>query len=448
MTQQAQVKANQPSPMMRWLVLLFVSMAMFGNYYIYDALGPVYDLLQADLGFTYDQIGQITSAYNIAALLVLLLGGYIIDRFGTKKAIFVFAVICLLGSVLRTAFPYFETMVAGQFLLGMGSEPLIVAATATLAKWFRGRELSLAFGLNLSISRLGSFSADQSTNFASGLYGNWQDPLWLATGVAAVSVSAAILYWVSEKRAESEYELGEAEETEKLKWSDIYNFGRSYWYVVALCVVFYATIFPFRSFAIDYFQQAHGLSRQAAGTLNSVLPLAAIIATPLFGLLIDRVGKRAVFMMAGVLVMAPLFLLATYLPPGPVMDLGFGETEILIPLTLILVMLLFGVVFSLIPAAMWPSVAYIVDQRRIGSAYALMTFCQQMGWAVVPLVIGKLNTHFNASPDNIDGYGPGMWFYTFLALFGLFFAYKLWVTEKGPHGHGLDTITAKSSAES
>ncbi|CUS48086.1 MAG: MFS superfamily sugar transporter [Idiomarinaceae bacterium HL-53] len=445
MTTQAQVAGTQPSPLMRWVVLLFVSMAMFGNYYVYDALGPVYDLLQQDVGFSYEQIGQITSAYNIAALLVLLVGGYIIDRFGTKKAIFVFAVICLLGSLLRTAFPHYGTMFAGQFLLGMGSEPLIVAATATLAKWFKGRELSLAFGLNLSISRLGSFSADQSTNFASGLYSNWQDPLWLATGVAAVSVAAAMLYWMAERRAESQYTLGQAEETEKLKWSDIYNFGRSYWYVVALCVVFYATIFPFRSFAIDYFQQAHGLSRQAAGTLNSVLPMAAIIATPLFGLLIDRVGKRALFMAGGVVIMAPLFLLATYLPPGPVLDLGMGDNEILIPLTLIIVMVLFGLVFSLIPAAMWPSVAYIVDERRIGSAYALMTFCQQMGWAVVPLVIGKLNTHFEASPDNIAGYEPGMWFYTGLALFGLFFAFKLWVTEKGPHGHGLDTITTRNS---
>ena len=110
MTTQAQVAGTQPSPLMRWVVLLFVSMAMFGNYYVYDALGPVYDLLQQDVGFSYEQIGQITSAYNIAALLVLLVGGYIIDRFGTKKAIFVFAVICLLGSLLRTAFPHYGTL--------------------------------------------------------------------------------------------------------------------------------------------------------------------------------------------------------------------------------------------------------------------------------------------------------------------------------------------------
>ncbi|MCC5870307.1 MAG: MFS transporter [Gammaproteobacteria bacterium] len=437
----------RPTPTQRWLVLLFISLAMFGNYYIYDSLGPVIDLMRDQLGFSYQQVGLLSTAYNVAALLVLLAGGYIIDRFGTKTAIVFFAFVCLFAAALTAISPRYEIILAGRFMLGLGAEPLIVAATTVLAKWFKGKELSFAFGMNLSISRLGSASADWSTSFASPLYTNWQDPLWLATAVAGISVTAAILYWVLERRAEGRIDLGAAAVAEKLEFRRMYAFSRSYWYIVALCVVFYATVFPFRTFAIDYFQQAHGLDREAAGILSSLLPVAAIFATPLFGLLVDRVGRRSLFMAAGSLVMLPLFLMVTYMPPGPdvavVVPFIGGAT---VPLTLLVVILLLGGVFSLIPAVMWPSVAYIVSGHRLGSAYALMTFCQQLGWAIVPLVVGRLNDMFLAGPENPGGYAAGMWFYTALASLGMLFSWLLWRSEAGPGGHGLDSITTRSTA--
>jgi MFS family permease len=431
-----------PPPLYRWGVLIFISLAMFGNYYVYDSLGPVIDLMRTELDFTYQQVGLLSTAYNVAALLVLLAGGIIIDRFGTKNAIVVFGLICLGAAALTALTPRYETILAGRFMLGLGSEPLIVAATTALAKWFKGKELSFAFGINLSISRLGSASADWSTSFASPLYINWQDPLWLATAIGGITVTAAILYWIMERRAEQQYSLGPAEEPEKLKLRDLYAFSPSYWYVVALCVVFYSTVFPFRTFAIDYFQQAHGLDREAAGLLSSLLPMAAIILTPLFGLWVDRVGKRSFFMAAGSLVMLPLFLIVTYAPPGPEIPLivpGIGSAQV--PLTLFVVIFLLGAVFSLIPAVMWPSVAYIVDERRLGSAYAMMTLCQQLGWAIVPLIVGRLNDAFLASPENPAGYAAGMWFYTALASLGLLFSWLLFRSERGPGAHGLETIT-------
>lgn len=441
-----QTALPRPTPIYRWAVLLCVSLAMFGNYYVYDSLWPVVDLLRSDAGFSYAQIGMLSTAYNIAALLVLLAGGYIIDRFGTKKAITLFAVVFLGAAVLTVVSSRFEVMLAGRFMLGIGAEPLIVAATTVLAKWFKGKELSFAFGINLSISRLGSASADWSTSFASPLYVNWQDPLWLATAVAGISVTAALLYWILERRAEGRFQVGAPNNAdERPDFKSLYRFSASYWYIVALCVVFYATVFPFRSFAIDYFQQAHGIGRETAGLLSSLLPVAAIILTPLFGLWVDRVGHRALFMAVGSLVMLPLFLAVTYLPPGPDILLWIpfiGSAPV--PLTLFIVIFLLGAVFSLIPAVMWPSVAYIVEQRRLGSAYALMTLCQQLGWAVVPLIIGALNDAYGADATNPAGYTPGMWFYTALAATGLWFAYKLHQSERGPGGHGLESIGTKS----
>lgn len=412
-----------PSTAQRWWVLLLVSVAMFGNYYAYDALNPVVDLLRSQQGLDYRQVGLLSTGYNVAALLVLLAGGYAIDRWGTPRAIPVFAAICVAAAALTALAPNFETLLAGRFLLGIGAEPLIVAATTVLAKWFSGRELGFAFGLNLSVSRLGSASTDWSTSFAAPLYANWQDPLWLATGVASVGLVAALLYARMERGAGRGGGLDHGLKTDKLQLRGLYAFGRAYWYIVALCVVFYAAVFPFRTFAIDYFQQAHGLDRNAAGLLSSLLPMAAIVATPLFGLWADRSGNRARFMLAGSLAMLPLFLAATYLPPGPLLTLPLANVAV--PVTLLAVMLVLGVVFSLIPAVMWPAVAYLVEERRLGSAYSLMTFCQQIGWAVVPLAIGALNDHFNAGPQHTAGYAPGMWFYTGLAVVGLVFAWLL-----------------------
>lgn len=439
----------RPTPTYRWIVLVFASLAMFGNYYVYDALNPVVDLLRnpdSGLGLSYKQVGMLSTAYTVAALLVLLAGGYLIDRFGARRAIVGFAALCVVAAAVSASAQNFQTLMAGRFLLGLGAEPLIVAVTAVLAKWFKGKELGFAFGINLSIARLGSASADWSPSFAEPLYSNWHDPLWLATGIMAAGVGAALLYFFMEKRAEGRFDLGEAGETDRLELRGMFRFSPSYWYIVALCVVFYSAVFPFRSFAIDYFQQAHGLSREAAGILSSLLPVAAIIATPLFGLWVDRVGRRSLFMAVGSLVMLPLFLGVTYLPPGPLVNvvipwIGSGE----MPLTLLVAMLLFGGVFSLVPAVMWPSVAYIVEARRLGGAYALMTFCQQIGWTLVPLLVGWLNDRNQAGPENPEGYAASMWVYTTLGALGLFFAWKLWRAETGPGAHGLETVTTRSS---
>ena len=424
-------------PARRWIVLLFVSLAMFGNYYVYDALNPVVDLLREQNGFSYGQIGFLSTAYNVAALLVLLAGGYLIDRWGTRRAIPVFAAICLAAAALTAATPQYETILAGRFLLGIGAEPLIVAATTALAKWFRGRELGFAFGLNLSLSRLGSASTDWSTSFAAPLYANWQDPLWLATGIAAAGLAAAMLYAMTERRTQEPAPANAAGTGGRPGLRGLYAFGRAYWYIVALCVVFYATIFPFRSFAIDYFQQAHGLDRGAAGMLSSLLPMSAIVLTPLFGLWADRVGHRGGFMAVGTALMLPLFLMVTYLPPGPMVPLPFAAQAV--PLTLLVVAVLLGAVFSLIPAVMWPAVAVQVDPRRLGTAYALMTFCQQLGWAVVPVAVGLLNDHAGAGPHNPAGYAGGMWFYTALVALGLFFAWRLWRIEEAQPANGAGT---------
>ncbi len=414
---------KQPPRAFRWLVLVLISLAMFGNYYIYDSISPLADVLKAQLGFTDANIGWLQAIYSIPNIIMVLIGGLIIDLIGTRKSTFIFAALCMLGAVVTVLSGNLATMAIGRLIFGLGAESLIVAVTTAIAIWFRGKELSLAFGVNLTIARLGSFAALNSPSWASQLYDNWRLPLLISVGMGVICVAGAVAYWVMENRAEKRYTLGDADETDKVKFSDLFSFGKSYWYVVALCITFYSAIFPFQTFAVKYFMEAHGTTREFGGWLSSLLTLFAMIGTPLFGYLVDRVAKRALFMMFGSLLLIPVYLIMAY-----------TSVHLLVPMAIM------GIAFSLIPAVMWPSVAYLVDQSKLGTAYGLMTMIQNIGLAGFNLLIGWANTNWAASVDNPMGYRPGMWMFSILGFLGFFFAYMLRRAETGPNARGLETI--------
>ncbi len=417
----------QPSRMYRWMVLIFVSVAMFGNYYVYDALSPLADVLKAQLGFTDGNIGLLQAIYSFPNIFTVVIGGVIIDRIGLRKSLMIFGVLCLIGPAITAASGHLWLMATGRLIFGMGAESLIVAVTAALARWFRGKELSFAFGINLMIARLGSFAALNSPTWARQAYANWRTPFLIALAVSTLCVIGSAIYWGLEVYAEKNYQLAEAS-TDKVVFADLFKFGVSYWYIVALCVTFYSAIFPFQTFAVKFFMEAHGTSREFGGFLSSTLTLFAMFATPLFGLLVDRVGKRAVLMMFGSMLLIPVYLIMAY-----------TQVNLYVPMALM------GVAFSLIPAVMWPSVAYIVDQNKLGTAYGLMTMIQNIGLFGFNLVIGWANDFGNASASHPEGYRLGMWIFSILGFLGVFFAFLLHQRETGPHGHGLETITSKSS---
>ena len=157
-------------------------------------MGP---LLESQLGFTQAQIGLLDSSYNVAALLVLLAGGMFIDRAGAKRAIVLFGAISVVGAVIIAIGPGHRTMAAGRFIMGIGAEPLIVAAPAILGRWFKGKELGFAMGVNLMIARFGSVAADNSAGVAPGLFYSWQPPLIVAALVSCTSVIGRVLFQLS-----------------------------------------------------------------------------------------------------------------------------------------------------------------------------------------------------------------------------------------------------------
>src|ERR1700733_11224145 len=403
----------EPSRLFRWLVLIFLSLAMFGSYYAYDALSPLADVLKVQLGFSDENIGFLQAIYSFPNIFTVVIGGFIIDRLGLRKSLMIFGVLCVLGPAITASSGLLWIMAAGRLIFGMGAESLNVAVTAALARWFRGKELSFAFGLNLTICRLGSFAALNSPTWARAAYANWRWPFLIALGLSIFCVIGAIVYWIMEVQAEKNFHLGEAS-TDKVVFKDLFNFGVSYWYIVALCVTFYSAIFPFQTFAVKFFIEAHGTSREFGGFLSSMLTLFAMIATPLFGLLVDRVGKRALLMMFGSPLLIPVYLMMAY-----------TQVNLYIPMAMM------GVAFSLIPAVMWPSVAYIVEQSKLGTAYGVMTMIQNIGLFGFNLLIGWANTRGGASASNPAGYHMGMWIFSVLGLLGVLFAFLLRQRETG-----------------
>jgi MFS family permease len=190
-------------------------------------------------------------------------------------------------------------------------------------------------------------------------------------------------------------------------------------------VTFYSGIFPFQTFAVKFFIDSHGVSRETGGFLSSMLTLFAMICTPLFGLMVDKIGRRSFFMMFGSLLLIPVYLVMAY-----------SSIPLYVPMAVM------GIAFSLIPAIMWPSVAYVVEENKLGTAYGLMTLIQNIGLAGFNLIIGWANDYSAASTSNPGGYHLGMWIFSCLGFFGLFFAWLLWRSETGAHAHGLESIKA------
>jgi MFS family permease len=439
---------KQPSNLMRWMALLMISLAMFGNYYIYDSISPLADLLKTQLQFSDSEIGLLNAIYSFPNIIMVLIGGIIIDRIGTRKSVFIFTLIIMVGALVTALKGSIYTMAAGRLIFGLGAESMIVAITTVIARWFKGKELSFAFGLNLTVARLGSFLALNSPTLAKKLFTNWQYPLWITVAAGVFAVICIVFYYFMDVYATKKYDMPKDGEQDKVVIKELFKFGASFWFITALCVTFYSAMFPFQTFAIKFFQEAHGTTREVGGNLSSMLTLAAMFMTPLFGLLADKIGKRSLLMMFGSLLIIPVYLIMAYkIDLASVIGLHggidiesafFGIDKAVIPYYLIVPMSMMGIAFSLVPAIMWPSVALVVPGERLGTAYGLMTMIQNIGLFGFNLLIGWSNDVSGASATNPGGYTTGMWIFSILGFLGLFFAFMLRRTENKKGGHTLE----------
>jgi MFS family permease len=405
----------------RWWVLVLISVVIAGNYYAWDSIAPVADLLRRQLGLSQSQIGLLNAVYGAPNIVLCLVGGILIDRIGAARASLGAAAFCFVGAVLTAVGQPYGVMVLGRLLFGIGEETLFIALLAGVAQWFSAGRAALAMALFFSMARVGSYMADVSPRWAAGVYaGGWRPPLVLAATLTGVSLVAAIAYlWIDRFRPAID---GPAPSPGRFRWRDLTRFDASFWYIMGLNVLFASVFFPFRStFAIVFFQDAKKLSLADAGLVNSWVFFAAIFATPVFGLIADRFGRRAMLLTLGAALMPLTFAI-----------LGLTHWSLWISTALM------GLSFSVIPAVIWPSTAMLVEPARLGTAFGLINVLQSLGMAALNLAAGWLNDRAGAGPHNPAGYDPMLLMFGLFSLAGFAAVAALWRRESGPHGHGLN----------
>ncbi len=453
-------KLMSESPVIRWTVLVLVSFTMFANYYFYDALSPLKSIVQEKLLWTSSDYGFFMSAYSISNvfLFMAVIGGVILDKLGIRITGFMFTVFMVLGSAL-TAYganelylnggpgfhlmssfmtsysPSLKMMSLGFLFFGLGAETSIVVFTKAIVKWFKGKELALALGMNLAFARLGQAGAMIISPKLANPQGDWTVAIWFGTLLLLVGLLTFVGYMIFDSKLDKQVKINVMDETYIFRISDLGKIitNRSFLYIALLCVTFYSAVFPFIKYAPDLLSNKFGMNVEKAGWIVSILPFGTILFTPLFGTYTDRKGKSASLMIYGSLLLV-------------VVHLMFSLTRInpYIP------MFLLGVAFSLIPAAMWPSVTKIVDEKRLGSAYGLMFSIQNIGLWAFPLLIGKILDISNpgVTPEAIKN-GSMVYDYTnpilmlaFMGVLGVFFAILLKRDDK-VSGFGLEQPNTK-----
>ncbi len=375
----------------RFAVLAFASLLTYGSYFAYDSVGAIPELLMKTWGVDQAAIGALYSLYSLAAIFTLLLGGVMIDRLGTRKSSLIFSLLVTTGSCVVAFAPNISVAYFGRLLFGAGSESLITAQNAIIARWFKGKELALAFGIVLTISRLGTLFSFNTEALVAGRYGP-ASALWVAAFLCALSVLANLVYNMLDRKAERLLGLADGS-SDRIVLSEIRQFPRSFWYLTFLCTAFYSAIFPFTALSTDFFSQKWGLPNSSGEGLGffgaiffnfmhmfstapgttSIIIFASTLFAPLAGGLVDRVGNRASLMVGGAFLMVPAYLLLAFtaLPPA-------------------LPMIVLGAAFVIVPAAIWPSVPLVVDPKRVGTAYGLMTMIQNIGLMTFPWLNGRL----------------------------------------------------------
>jgi len=445
----------------RWTALLIVAFTMFAGYYLADVMAPLKGLLENELQWNSTEYGFFTSAYGWFNVFLgfLIIGGIILDKMGVRFTGMMAATVMVAG----TAIKYWaisthsldgamlfgwkaQVMVAaiGYAIFGVGVEVAGITVSKIIVKWFKGHEMALAMGLQLSIARLGTGLAI-STSLPVALYfNNVSAPVLICLIMLCIGLIAFFLYTFQDKKLDASVasdKIGrEVEPEEEFKMGDILSIvkNKGWWYIAILCVLFYSAVFPFLKYATDLMVNKFGVSPYWAGAIPGLLPIGTILFTPIFGSIYDRKGKGATIMIIGTLLIISVHLLFSIAI--------FNSYFIAIALMIVL-----GVGFSLVPSAMWPSVPKIIPERQLGTAFALIFWVQNWGLMGVPYMIGwVLDKYCVTGTMIVDGKSTTSYNYTIPMLifmsFGvlaLIFAFLLKAEDK-KKGYGLEQPNIRS----
>lgn len=452
----------------RWTVLILVASMMFFAYMMADVMSPLEKLIELPtalgglFGWTSTNYGSFMMCeYIVNCLGFLLLAGYILDKRGVRFAGMFSASMMVIGAavILYAVSDSFRTtsfyswldswghgMPAtcklasfGFAVFGCGCEMAGTTVSKILAKWFKGKEMALAMGLEMAIARIGVFAV----MFFIPRISNYFDhsifaPVAFCTILLVVGLLNFFIFTIMDTRFDKQLtaigELSEEKDpTDEFHASDLFAiFGnKMFWIVAMLCVLFYSGIFPFQKFAVRFFSETLQIESQSASDMFSFFPLLAMILTPFLGAFLDFKGKGATMLALGATIMLVCHLCFAFLLPAIVPDISPTAAKAL-AIALIAVL---GVSFSLVPAALWPSVPKIIDEKVLGSAYCLIFWVQNIGLALVPLLIGWV-------VDKTNGFTVPMIIFSSFGVMALICTVLLKIEDK-KKGYGLELPNKK-----
>ena len=442
----------------RWTVLVLVASMMFFAYMFVDILSPLASVLNDTLGWDQGVFGTYASAeYILCVFGFLIFAGIILDKMGVRFTGLLSAGLMVLGASVKyigisdwfdannivwlnswwTAMPGSAKMAAFGFMIfGCGCEMAGTTVSKILAKWFKGKEMALAMGLEMAIARLGVFAAMAfspaiSQHFAVNGNPSVVASLLFAALLLVVGLLNFFVFTIMDTKFDKQLvAIGEATEMkdpeDEFHVSDLGKIfsSKMFWIIALLCVLYYSAIFPFQRFATNFLEETLAISNAEASGLFKWFPILAMVLTPFLGMFIDYKGKGASMMMIGAVIMVICHsVFAFVLPVCP--------SKVLALCTI----LVLGVSFSLVPASMWPSVPKIIDEKILGSAYCLIFWVQNIGLCLVPMLIGKLRV-------STDGYVVPMIVFASFGVIAFVLSLALKVEDK-KKGYGLELPNKK-----
>ena len=400
-------KTLRDSTAARWTALVILSFTMFAGYLFNEIISPMKPIIERVYGWDGSDFGMFFSAYGWfnVFFFALLLVGVLLDRFGIRFSTIASVLTMIAGALLK--YYAFSTDFGGKELFGfdmqlmlaslgfaifgVGVEYAGITVSKSVVKWFKGKEMAMAMGMQVAIARLGSFVP---LAFGAAMATAWSVPTAVAFGVLFLIIGfmGFLIYNVMDRKLDKEDSeaAGASSEEDKFKLSDLWVIinNRGFWLIAILCVLFYSAVFPFYKYGPDLMVNKFGVSDKWSGLIPAIVPFGTIFLTPLFGGIYDKKGKGASIMILGSVLLIMVHFIY-YLPAITSVYMAFVNAIFL------------GIAFSLVPSAMWPSVPKIIPEKQIGSAFAFIFWIQNFGLWGIPLLIGIVLERTN--PGVADG---------------------------------------------
>ena len=429
-TGSAPAELLRDKPWARWTALVLLAGAMFFAYIFMDVLSPLQEFLQNTKGWDPDAYGRFAGSETFLNVFVffLIFAGIILDKMGVRFTAILSGGVMFIGGfinyyALTDSFqgsglanfmdhfvnlpntwwnitPFYDGMPAsaklsalGFMIFGCGCEMAGITVSRGIVKWFQGKEMALAMGTEMALARVGVAVVVLGSPFLATLGGSISVSRSLAVAVLLLLIGliSFIVYAFMDKKLETEMGTNAEEKDDPFKISDLkYIFSsKVFWIVSLLCVLYYSAIFPFQKYAINMLQCNLGVTAQEAGFVFFVFPLGAAAITPILGNFLDKKGKGATMLIFGALLMIVCHLTFAWVLPAT-------QSEIIAYSAIILL----GISFSLVPASLWPSVPKLVDNKLLGSAYAVIFWIQNIGLYAFPMIIGAVLASSNPGVEN------------------------------------------------